>query len=210
MTTWCDLVDLGGARNNWEYIKVSYIEVALIGDHRRHDVALGGRNICDTGYLSLWRDPIQLAVVWSDGVQVHLIPATPSRYHTVPGLVRFEVGRIGMGDRISLHKRAQVSDQIRCAVRINPDHAIGHLRHLRHTMRAASAAEQDIKRVSDKSDIGCATNQTANSRTCLARGKIVHCCRDNAVGIYLRDTRASRATCVWPNRRNDLFAAAFS
>src|SRR5439155_8995725 len=79
-----------------------------------------------------------------------------------------------------------------------------------HTMRAASAAEQDIKRVSDKSDIGCATNQTANSRTCLARGKIVHCCRDNAVGIYLRNARASRATCVWPNRRNDLFAAAFS
>src|SRR5439155_26769445 len=68
MTTWCDLVDLGGARNNRKSIKVSYIEVAAIGDRRRHDVALASGNVIDTGYLTLRGDLIQFAVIWFDGV----------------------------------------------------------------------------------------------------------------------------------------------
>src|SRR5438876_9829831 len=75
-------------------------------------------------------------------------------------------------------------------------------------MRAASAAEQDIKGVSDKGDIGCAANQTASLRICLTGRKVVDCRRADAVGIDLRDTRANDATCVRSHVR-DLFAAAY-
>jgi hypothetical protein len=48
---WRDLEHLGGARNNRERIKVSDIKVAIVvGDRRRHDVALAGRNINDAGH----------------------------------------------------------------------------------------------------------------------------------------------------------------
>src|SRR5437588_12412725 len=115
-----------------------------------------------------------------------------------------------MRDRKSHQKRAQVSDQIRGAVGIDTDDAIRHRRYLRHTMRAASSAEQDIKGVSDKGDIGCAAFEIASNRTRLTGWEIVDCFRDNAVGIDLGDTRASDATSVRPNGRHDLFAAAFS
>jgi tetratricopeptide (TPR) repeat protein len=75
-------------------------------------VALAGRNVNDTGNLTVRRDPIQLAVIWPNGVQVYMITVTASRYHAVPGFVRFKVIGIGMRDRKSHHKRAQVSDQI--------------------------------------------------------------------------------------------------
>src|SRR6266542_1689826 len=129
LTTWCDLIDLGRAGNNGECIKVSYIEVAAIGDCRRHDLALAGRNVNDTGYVTVRRDPIQLAVVWSKGVEI-----TADGYHAVPGFIGFKIVRLGIGDRKSHHERAQVSNQFRGAVCINTEHAIWHLRHLRHTM----------------------------------------------------------------------------
>src|SRR6516162_7175765 len=68
MTTWCDLVDLRGARNNRESIKVSYKEVAAISNCRRHDMALAGRNVTDAGNLAFRSDLIQFAVVWFNGV----------------------------------------------------------------------------------------------------------------------------------------------
>ena len=39
-----------------------------MGKRSRHDVALGGRNVADTGYLTVRRNRIELAVVWFDGV----------------------------------------------------------------------------------------------------------------------------------------------
>ena len=129
LTTWCDLIDLGGARNNGESIKVSYIEVAAIGDCCRDDVALARRNVSDTGYLTVRCDLIQLAVVWFNGVKI-----TANCYHAVPSSIGFKIVRLGMGDRKSHHKRAQVSNQFSSAVCINAEHAIGHLWHLRHTM----------------------------------------------------------------------------
>src|SRR5215467_11688956 len=61
VTTWCDLVDVRGARNNRESIKVSYKEVAPIGDYCRHDVALARRNVAHTGYPTFRCDPVQFA-----------------------------------------------------------------------------------------------------------------------------------------------------
>src|SRR5262245_4216138 len=68
ITTWCDFVDLGGARNNRESIEVSYKEVAAIGDCRWHDVALACRNVADAGYLTVRLDLIQLTMIWFNGV----------------------------------------------------------------------------------------------------------------------------------------------
>ena len=66
---WCDLQDLGRALNNRKSIKVSNIKVAVVvGDRRRHVVALAGRNINDTGDRTPGRNLIQLPVVWFDGV----------------------------------------------------------------------------------------------------------------------------------------------
>src|SRR4029077_7708985 len=98
---------------------VSYIEVAAIGDHCRHDVALARRNVTDAGYLTFRRDLIQLAVVWFNSVEI-----TADRYHAVPGPIGFKIVRVGMGDRKSHHKRAQVSNQFRGAVCVYAEHAI--------------------------------------------------------------------------------------
>src|SRR5947207_15661288 len=56
ITTWCDLVDLRGTRNNRESIKVSYIEIAQISHRCRDDVSLARRNVAYTGYRTLRRD----------------------------------------------------------------------------------------------------------------------------------------------------------
>src|SRR5437868_12879273 len=48
LAVWCDLEDLGRAPNNRESVQVSYKEVAIVlGNSRRHDVTLAGRNIND-------------------------------------------------------------------------------------------------------------------------------------------------------------------
>ena len=41
-----------------------------MSDCRWHDVALARRNVTDTRYLTVRRDPIQLAVVWFNGVEI--------------------------------------------------------------------------------------------------------------------------------------------
>ena len=74
-------------------------------------------------------------------------------------------------------------------------------------MRAARSAEQDVKGVSDKGDIGCAADQTASFRICLNEGRLSTAVVTNAVGIDLGDARASDATHIRPNTRS-LFAAA--
>src|SRR5262249_44428783 len=101
VTTWCDLVDFGGARNNRESVKVSYKEVAAIGDCRWHDVALACRNVTNAGYLTFRCDLIQLGVVWFNGIAV-----AGDRDHAVPSSIRFKITRVGMGDRKGHHKRA--------------------------------------------------------------------------------------------------------
>src|SRR5216117_1596986 len=55
-----DLQNFGRARNNGESIKVSYIEVAVIGERSRHDVALARRNICDSRDLTRGRNFVEL------------------------------------------------------------------------------------------------------------------------------------------------------
>src|SRR5207237_8059022 len=77
-----------------------------------------------------------------------------------------------MRDRKSPQKRAQVSEQIRGAVGIDTDDAIRHRRYLRHTMRAASSAEQDIKGVSDKGDIGYAAFEIASAALVWLEGRL--------------------------------------
>src|SRR5262249_44967120 len=101
ITTRCDLIDFGGARNNREGIKVSYIEVAVMGDCRWHDVALARRNVADAGYLAVWCNLIQLAVVRFNSVQI-----TADRDHAVPSSIRFKVIRVGVRYRKSHYKCA--------------------------------------------------------------------------------------------------------
>src|SRR5262249_52138432 len=101
VTTRCDLIDFGGTWNDREGIKVSYIEVAVMGDCRWHDVALARRNVTNAGYLTFRCNLIQFAVVRFNSVQI-----TADRDHAVPRSIRFKIIRLGMGDRKSHLKRA--------------------------------------------------------------------------------------------------------
>src|SRR5205823_651963 len=96
-----DLQNFGRTRNNGESIKISYVEVAVIGERSRHDVALARRNICDSRDLTRGRNFVELAVVWFDGVQ-----SVTKRDHAIPSSIGFKIARVGVSDRISLHKGA--------------------------------------------------------------------------------------------------------
>src|SRR5204862_112647 len=85
------------------------------------------------GDLARRLDLIQFAVVWFDGVEI-----TADCYHTVPGSIGFKIVRLGISDRKSHLKRAQVSDYVEGAVWIDADHAVRQCRHLRNAMGAAA------------------------------------------------------------------------
>src|SRR5262249_4616915 len=72
ITSWCDFVDFGGARNNRESVEVSYKEVAAMGHCRWHDVALACRNVAAVVRLPLGsifeiREPVALPVYGPTG-----------------------------------------------------------------------------------------------------------------------------------------------
>src|SRR5438067_8149606 len=100
---------------------------------------------------------------------------------------------------------AKVGDKTPTAICINADHAVGQVWH---TMRAASSGEHGVKLVSDESDIGHATNQTAQVRTRLAGRQIVHHRCAETVRTDFGNARASNVGCVRPNRWDDLVASA--
>src|SRR5207302_5835962 len=104
---WCDPKELGRALNNRKRIKVSDIKVAPIEvQRRRHDMALGGRNVDDTADHTRRRDLNEVAGVWVEGEEI-----TADFDHAVPSSFGTKILRIGMRHWVGHHPCAQVGDQ---------------------------------------------------------------------------------------------------
>ena len=68
-------------------------------------MALARGNVGDAADLAVGRDDIQLTVIWLDGIQF-----AAHCDHAVPSTIWLEVTRLGIGNRVGLLERAEVSD----------------------------------------------------------------------------------------------------
>ena len=112
-----------------------------------------------------------------------------------------------MHDRKSHYKRAQVSDQIQVPLALTRMMPLGIAGTCGTPWEQPAPASKTYRVLPIKATSAAPLTRLPVCRICLTGRKIIHCCRDNAVGIDLGDARASDATRVRPYI-SGLFAAA--